>query len=104
MPTFFATARFWNDYDRLTAREAAAFQRARAEFMTALAEWEIAGFVGARSFDRACAGQMAGYPHIRELTCSRDGRCTWQFGESPQSGKCHVIWRRIGSHAIYDDP
>jgi len=105
MPTFFATSRFWNDYDRLTARQAAAFQRARGEFVAALKAWEAAGFAGDPQFPgRLRVRQMAGYPHIRELAWSLDGRCTWRFGTSPLVGRCHVIWRRIGSHAIYDDP
>ena len=41
---------------------------------------------------------------IMELAWAPDGRCTWEYGPARRSGTMHVIWRRIGSHAIYDDP
>ena len=105
MPTFFASPRFWNDYDRLTSAQAAAFQRARVQFVAALAEWEASGFAGSPQFpSRLRVKSMAGHPHIFEMAWSRDGRCTWEFGGFQITRKCHVIWRRIGSHAIYADP
>lgn len=47
---------------------------------------------------------MAGYRSIMELAWAPDGRCTWQFGANVRAGMYHVIWRRIGSHDIYQDP
>lgn len=39
-----------------------------------------------------------------EFAWAGDGQCTWEFGVPQRPGKCHVIWRRIGSYRIYSEP
>jgi hypothetical protein len=41
---------------------------------------------------------------IFEMTGSEDGRATFQYGKEIVEGEPHVIWRRIGSHAIFTEP
>ena len=105
MPTYDALGRFWHDYERLNAIEQARFQRARSRFIAALRNWELSGFAGTPQFPAALRVKaLAGESKIFEMTWSPDGRCTWEFEDSRLIGKCHVTWRRIGPHAIYDDP
>jgi hypothetical protein len=47
---------------------------------------------------------MVNHPGILEFAWADDGRCTWEYGTPRQSGKMHIIWRRIGTHAIYAAP
>jgi hypothetical protein len=38
------------------------------------------------------------------MTWAPDGRATFQYGEEVDRGRAHVIWRRIGTHAIFRRP
>jgi hypothetical protein len=38
-----------------------------------------------------------------EMTWAPDGRATFEYG-APQGAGAHVIWRRIGRHAIFRQP
>src|SRR6202011_2610763 len=31
-----------------------------------------------------------------------DGRATWEYGPERRPGTPHAIWRRVGTHAIFD--
>jgi hypothetical protein len=105
VPTFDEGERFWGDYGRLTARQRALFRRARREFVEALRAWENGGFVGLARFPSHLGVKATqGYAGIWELAWAPDGRCTWEYGRRVRPDRCHVIWRRIGSHDIYDDP
>ncbi|TDQ53002.1 hypothetical protein [Actinorugispora endophytica] len=35
------------------------------------------------------------------MTWAPDGRATWEYGDEQRSGTPHVIWRRVGTHAIF---
>jgi hypothetical protein len=39
-----------------------------------------------------------------EMTWDNDGRATFSYGEERIAGQAHVIWRRIGTHAIFTPP
>jgi hypothetical protein len=41
---------------------------------------------------------------VDELTWAPNGRATFQYGEELRLGQPHVIWRRIGTHDIFDEP
>lgn len=45
---------------------------------------------------------VQGHPSIYEMTWAPDGRATWEYGQEQIPGKAHVIWRRLGTHAIFD--
>ncbi len=46
-------------------------------------------------------GHVQGAPGVFEMTWAKDGRATWQYGPEQRPGTPHVIWRRIGGHAIF---
>jgi hypothetical protein len=41
---------------------------------------------------------------VYEMTWAPDGRATWQYGDEVREGEPHVIWRRIGTHDVFDRP
>jgi hypothetical protein len=47
---------------------------------------------------------VQGHEGIFEMTWAPDGRATFQYGASPHQGDTHIIWRRIGGHAILNNP
>jgi len=105
MPTFEVQDRFWREHDRLSLEQQRLFRAARREFIAALKAWEAEGCRGLPRFAKSLGVKpMVNRRNILELAWAPDGRCTWEFGTPQQPGLCHVIWRRIGTHAIYDDP
>jgi len=106
MPTFFATERFLNEYESLSAQEQELFRGARDQFVQCLKEWESHGCRGNPRFPKklGITSMAINKKRYMELAWAGDGRCTWEFGAPQQPGKCHVIWRRIGSHRIYSEP
>jgi hypothetical protein len=105
VPTYEALPRFWSQYRPLRPDEKRAFLRARKEFIQVLQAWEIAGRPGTPSFPKGLGVKpMVGNRNILEFAWAPDGRCTWSYGTPKLRGRFHVIWRRIGSHAIYSDP
>ncbi|MGA2319856.1 MAG: hypothetical protein ABSG95_03820 [Solirubrobacteraceae bacterium] len=38
------------------------------------------------------------------MTWAADGRATFRYGEEIVAGEPHIVWLRIGKHAILDDP
>ena len=105
MPTFEVQDRFRNEYQQLRRDEREAFRQALKEFVQVLREWERAGARGIPHFPaKLGVRHMMHRRGILEFAWAPDGRCTWEYGTPRRSGKYHIIWRRIGSHAIYDDP
>ncbi|HEV7161625.1 MAG TPA: hypothetical protein VGN25_00075 [Solirubrobacteraceae bacterium] len=35
-----------------------------------------------------------------EITFAPDGRATFEYGVEVMAGEPHVIWRRVGTHAV----
>jgi hypothetical protein len=48
--------------------------------------------------------RVQGHPGIWEITWAPDGRATFEYGPEVIPGESHIIWRRIGSHDIFQDP
>jgi hypothetical protein len=38
------------------------------------------------------------------MTFAPNGRATFEYGEPPQEAHAHVRWRRVGTHAVLDNP
>jgi hypothetical protein len=38
------------------------------------------------------------------MTWAPDGRATWRYGAEQVPGVPHVVWRRVGTHAIFKRP
>ena len=47
---------------------------------------------------------VQGHPGVFEMSWDNDGRATFSYGEERIPGQPHVIWRRIGTHAIFTPP
>lgn len=100
MPTFEVTRRFERDLGNLGDDEVERFKAVVAEkFVPALMDdppYEFPHGVRVKG--------VKGAPGVFEMRWAPDGRATFQYGEPVNSGQPHVIWRRIGSHDIYEDP
>jgi hypothetical protein len=96
MPTYEVEERFWLDYRQLSREARAQFLRARNHL---LADLRVG--VAFRASLRVRA--MQGFPGVWEMTWEgNDGRAT--FSLTTRNGQRHVIWRRVGGHAIFDNP
>jgi hypothetical protein len=106
MPTFYAEERFWNEYADLSPGDQELFLEARDEFVKSLKAWESQGCQGIPQFPKKLGVRslVRDKKRYMEFAWASDGRCTWEFGTPQRPGKCHVIWRRIGSHRIYGEP
>jgi hypothetical protein len=97
MPTFGWLPRFGADFDQLTSAQQAAFLATVAQFVEDLR-------LG-RQFRRSLRVKgVKGAPGVFEMTWAPNGRATFRFGEPVRDGEPHVIWRRVGTHAIFSQP
>ncbi len=96
MPTHEEDKDFRNDYAKLTTEQRAAFRSASIKFARDL---EAGRFRKGLRVKR-----VQGKPGVWEMTWAEDGRATFQYGASVLPGRPHVIWRRVGSHDIFDNP
>jgi hypothetical protein len=97
VPTYAWLARFGADFDPLTPSQQAAFLVAVRQFVEDLR--------GSRGFRKGLRVKgVKGAAGIFEMTLAVDGRATFEYGDSVSEGEPHVIWRRVGTHAILDRP
>jgi hypothetical protein len=97
LPTYAWLARFGKDFDGLTREQQALFLVAVAQFVEDLQRQ--------RNFRKGLRVKgIRGASGMFEMTWAVDGRATFEYGESTTSGERHVIWRRIGTHNIFDKP
>jgi hypothetical protein len=47
---------------------------------------------------------VQGHAGVWEMTWAPDGRATFHYGDEIRPGDPHIIWRRIGTHAIFRAP
>ncbi len=47
---------------------------------------------------------VQGHPDIFEMTWAPGGRATFHYGAPVQPGVTHIVRRRIGDHAILNNP
>ncbi len=96
MPTHRELPRFLRDWRGLQADQ-------RVAFLTAL-ELFVAGLTVGRFEPRLRIKRVQGHPGVWEMTWAPDGRATFQYGEEIRPGDRHIVWRRIGTHAIFRAP
>lgn len=90
-------ARFANDFDSLSPNQQAAFLIAVTQFAEDLQR--------ERGFRKGLQVKgVKGTAGIFEMTWSDDGRATFEYGEAVREGQAHIVWRRIGTHAIFTEP
>ena len=97
-PTYDATTRFLREFLKLPASQRHAFLAARDEFIEAL-RTSPPEFPTHLRIKR-----VQGTDGIWELTFAADGRTTFRYGDEVIPGQPHIVWLRIGKHAILDDP
>jgi len=97
LPTFSWLARFGPEFRALAPEQQAAFLAAVAHLVEDLRRGR-----GFRPGLRVKG--VRGLPAVFEMTWAPDGRATFQYGEPVRPGEPHIIWRRIGSHAIFSRP
>ncbi len=97
MATFETTPRFKRDWGKLTDEQKSRFQNVvKSVFVQDLM---------ARSFRPGLrVKRVQATRDVWEMTWAPDGRATWQYGEEVRPGQPHVIWRRIGTHSVFDEP
>ena len=98
MPTYAWLARFGADYfDRLTREQQTVFLLAVAQFVE-----DLNAGPGFRAGLRIKG--VKGAAGIFELSWADDGRATFSYGEPVVTGETHIVWRRVGTHAIFKQP
>jgi hypothetical protein len=96
MPTFDVLPRFAREYRKLTHAQAKAFRAALDRFVEGLRTG---------TFDPGLrVHRIEGTDGVWSMTWAPDGRATFTYGSEVRSGEPHVIWRRVGGHAIYRQP
>jgi hypothetical protein len=98
MPTFETLSRFERDWKNLTWQQQALFRKAVLEAFVP----DLMAPIGRSG--RACGSKGWPPPGVSEMTWDNDGRATFSYGAERVPGQPHVIWRRIGTHAIFTPP
>jgi len=98
VPTFEVSPRFEREYRAPSAPDHRAFDLAWRRLVAGLRERSPA-------FDPALrVTRVRRTSDVWELTWAPDGRATFQYGAERRPGEAHIVWRRIGSHRILDQP
>jgi hypothetical protein len=97
VPTYSWLARFGSDFDSLSESQQAAFLAAIDDF--------VADLSAARGFRSGLRVKgVKGASGVFEMSWAPDGRATFEYGPAIVEGEPHIIWRRVGTHAIFDRP
>jgi hypothetical protein len=48
--------------------------------------------------------RVQGTRDVWEISWAPDGRATFSYGPEVRTGQAHVIWRRVGTHRVLEDP
>jgi len=95
VPSHERTRRFERDWAALTKEQHDRFAAAFRHFDVDLEAGKLRAGLRVR--------RVEGTDRVYEMTWAPDGRATFEYGESEGEG-AHVIWRRIGSHAVFRRP
>jgi hypothetical protein len=97
LPTFRWLPRFRADFTRLTPAQQAVFLTAVTHFVEDL--------LGGGRFRKGLRVKgVQGAAGVFEMTWAPDGRATFRYGEPVRTGESHIVWRRVGTHAIFSQP
>ncbi len=97
MPTFDVDDRFWRDYEGESDERKLAFLAAKA-----LLALDLRNGVQPRPSLRV--KRVRRLRGVWEMTWAADGRATFAYGAELIPGQPHIVWRRIGSHEILENP
>lgn len=76
----------------------------RRQFRTAVVTDFVPGLKAQRFHPRLRVKRVQSAPGVWEMTWAPDGRATFEYGAELLPGEPHVIWRRIGTHEIFNRP
>lgn len=97
MPTYAWLARFRLDFEHLTPAQQAAFLVAVGQFVEDTRQ--------RRAFRKGLRVKaVRGAGGVSEMTWAPDGRATFEYGDEVVEGQPHIVWRRVGTHAIFAMP
>src|SRR5947208_17088330 len=98
MPTFQWLPRFDQDLRRLTKDEREEFMKAVRLFVNGLKE-------GRGRFHRSLrVHRLDGTNGVWSISWGDEGRATFHYSQLAREGEAHIVWRRVGTHAIYRQP
>jgi hypothetical protein len=98
MPTYSPRPRFLREHSRLSEEEKAALKRAVRQFVSDLR-------AGTGRFHPSLrVHRIDGRRRVWSLSFGADLHATFSYGPPQESGDAHIIWRRVGGHAIYREP
>lgn len=98
MPTYELLPRFWRDFERLSKADREAFKQAVELFKEGLSTGQFHPSLRLHRIGSA--------PGVWSLSWGddNDGRATFEYGSRRKAEEAHIIWRRVGKHAIYRRP
>jgi hypothetical protein len=97
-PTYEASARVLRELRKLPLDQRRAFLAARDELVVALQQSPPQFPPGLRT------KRVQGTDDVWELTFAPDGGATFRYGPQVRPGEPHIIWLRVGTHAVLDQP
>lgn len=98
MPTFARTPEFIQDLKKLAPEIRAQFEK------VVLQDFVIDLRNGQRFRPQLRVKRVVSIRGVWELSWAKDGRATFEYGPEQRPGEPHVIWRRVGTHAIFKRP
>ena len=96
MPTRDVLASFWRDWGELAPEQQREFRKALRKFIADLRTGRFRAGLRVKP--------VQGTDGIFEMTWANDGRATFQYGKALKPGEPHIIWRRIGTHDVFNAP
>jgi hypothetical protein len=97
-PTFDRLAQFKRDYAKLTPPQRDQFRAAVKTFVAPFSTMPPG------DFRHPLIRELKEHPGYYELQFAPDTRAIYTFGEAIRRGQPHVVWCRIGSDAVLDQP
>ena len=96
MPTYAWIAAFRLDFKKLSPTEKAAFLQSVRAFVEDLESGSFRPGLRIKG--------VRGVRRVSEMTWAQNGRATFEYGAERIPGEAHIIWRRVGTHEIFDRP
>jgi hypothetical protein len=97
-PTYEQAPRFRRDVRGLRPEQRRRFQAAVRQLVAGLQHQPPELPTGLR------VKRVQGTQDVWEMTFAPDGRATFRYGPARRAGEPHVVWLRVGTHAILDEP
>ncbi|MFD7667754.1 hypothetical protein [Streptomyces sp. NPDC059788] len=101
MPTFEVLPRFAADLQHLTPAQRQRFHRV---VLDAFVPDLRTGLFRPGLRIKGVHGASGVYELTWSMGAGPAGRATWQYGQEQIRGTRHIVWRRIGTHAILTGP